>query len=400
MIAGVPAASPAPDAVAPFAATGTASVGVFDALLPLLQALSTAPFSAGPVPSAPDPPNPGPVASEPASPAVRTARKQGAAAPGFAAVAVAPVAPPLPQMLWVAPTVVVGPAAIVPPGDQSRGPSFAVEARAADPVPQAEPAPAAAATAAASPDAPPAKGPAPAPAMPAPSPSPTPRALSAAAEPSARAPTPSPAPPVSAALPNPATALRAYVVAPPVVVLADEAPSPPREGRDRPTAPLAAGVAPRGEANASEPTAPEAPAVAVSQVHAVANAEAVAQGIREHLSELRQAGHVELHLDLAPPQLGRVRVQLVARDEQVHVRLVAQDEGARHLLVAQADTLRQRLSSAGVAVGELDVGPGGGGTQPNRDQDDAPLPPARKTGAARPAASAGDTAAGRVDVMA
>jgi flagellar hook-length control protein FliK len=73
------------------------------------------------------------------------------------------------------------------------------------------------------------------------------------------------------------------------------------------------------------------------------------------LEELRRNGRVELHLDLTPPSLGRVRVQLVTRDTAVNVRIIVHDETARQAVTGQLDALRLRLGEAGVSVGRFNV---------------------------------------------
>src|SRR5205085_1405457 len=73
------------------------------------------------------------------------------------------------------------------------------------------------------------------------------------------------------------------------------------------------------------------------QKHAATNVEVLSEAIHARIEALKQMGHVELHLDLSPPDLGRVRIQLVAHDQEVNVRLVVQNEAAQHAIIAQVE---------------------------------------------------------------
>jgi len=72
-------------------------------------------------------------------------------------------------------------------------------------------------------------------------------------------------------------------------------------------------------------------------------------------------GRTDFHFQLQPPELGSVRVHLSAADGQVSARLVVRDDSTRQLLQSQMDTLLQRLSQAGVALGRFDVSQEGAG---------------------------------------
>lgn len=132
-----------------------------------------------------------------------------------------------------------------------------------------------------------------------------------------------------------------------------------------------------------------------------ANVQTLLDGVRGRLGEVWQNGQATLHLELSPPELGHVRMQLTAHDQQVDVRLVVQSDAARHVLLTQGDTLRERLGTLGVALGRFDVRQDGGGSAAQQEQpahETTPAPAAgNKHNRTRPTARR--TSAG-VDVIA
>jgi flagellar hook-length control protein FliK len=102
------------------------------------------------------------------------------------------------------------------------------------------------------------------------------------------------------------------------------------------------------------------------QESSTSNVEALAAATRSNLGKLQQTGHVSMHMDLNPPELGRVHVQLVAHDHQINLRLVVQDESARHAVAGQVEALRQRLAEAGVTLGQVNLRHEGDGARPGQ----------------------------------
>jgi hypothetical protein len=138
-------------------------------------------------------------------------------------------------------------------------------------------------------------------------------------------------------------------------------------------------------AAAAPPTAPGGHRILPTPgEHGALNVQTLLDGVHGRLEELRQNGQAALHLELSPPELGHVRMQLVAHEQQVDVHLVVQNDTARHVLAAQADTLRERLGTLGVALGRFDVRRDGG--SPTQHEQPAPEPSlgSRRT-TARPA---------------
>lgn len=142
---------------------------------------------------------------------------------------------------------------------------------------------------------------------------------------------------------------------------------------------LIAGAAPAHDTDAAPTSthAETAPANASLPLTAP-TADGIAEGLHGHLDELRRSGRVDLHLELNPPELGRVRVQLAAHDHQVSLRLTVEGESARHAIETQADTLRHRLGELGVELGRFDVRRDGTGSSFAGRHDpppEAPPPP-------------------------
>lgn len=79
-----------------------------------------------------------------------------------------------------------------------------------------------------------------------------------------------------------------------------------------------------------------------------------------HVSPLLDGpdGTHELTIELAPAELGRVRLEVTLDDGVLHVRLHAEDPTSRRLLAGTMGELRATLAQAGIHAGELDVGDG------------------------------------------
>lgn len=136
---------------------------------------------------------------------------------------------------------------------------------------------------------------------------------------------------------------------------------------------------------------------------AAAPADQVANEIVAHAQQLGPQGRTDFHFQLEPPDLGPVRVHLSAADGQVSARLVVREDGTRQLLQSQMDTLMQRLSQAGIALGRFDVSQDGAGFQERWQNPRPETVTVRVASAAtapgRPAAAA-LPAAGLIDVVA
>ncbi len=129
-----------------------------------------------------------------------------------------------------------------------------------------------------------------------------------------------------------------------------------------PLAPAAPHVLPDGVRSA----APQAPA----PVHEQVAAEIVT---RAHLVQRDRAS--EFTLELQPPELGHVKVQLSTSREGLTAHLQVADEAARLLVVGQLDQLRQRLADAACPVVSFSVSDWTGQRhQPGRQQGNEHTP--------------------------
>lgn len=153
--------------------------------------------------------------------------------------------------------------------------------------------------------------------------------------------------------------------------------------------------APQSVTNAQTPTAVRTPDP-VAQV---------ADGIVTHAHVVARGGETEFRLRLDPPELGAVKVRLVADGDGIRGQVVVSNDAIRRMIESQLPELRQRLEQAGVAVQNFDVatdtnpGTGGGDGNWGGYRSEFPADAMRvpdRPGAARPR---GRTA-GAIDVMA
>jgi flagellar hook-length control protein FliK len=98
-------------------------------------------------------------------------------------------------------------------------------------------------------------------------------------------------------------------------------------------------------------------------------ANGIADAIAGKIDEAKSSGRVDLHLQLEPAELGKVRIQVTATDRQMSLRMVVQDDAARQAIQAQAGALRERLGNLGVSLGSLDVRQEGGSANPRQPAD-------------------------------
>lgn len=80
-----------------------------------------------------------------------------------------------------------------------------------------------------------------------------------------------------------------------------------------------------------------------------------------HARVIDRAGSHEFQLRLDPPELGEVKVRVLAMGDRVEARLVVSDDAVKRLIESQLPELRQRLEAAGVSVPKFDVTTGGDG---------------------------------------
>jgi len=102
---------------------------------------------------------------------------------------------------------------------------------------------------------------------------------------------------------------------------------------------------------APRPAATNSPPV-VSQLH---------DAFVTHAQVVPKDGGHEFQLRLDPPELGEVKVRVLAMGDRVEARLVVSDDAVKRMIESQLPELRQRLEAAGVPVQKFDVMTGDGG---------------------------------------
>jgi Flagellar hook-length control protein FliK len=112
-----------------------------------------------------------------------------------------------------------------------------------------------------------------------------------------------------------------------------------------------------------------------------------------------------VHLLLAVPGLGSVRVHLSVSDHAVSARLVVQEETTQQLLESQVGLLRDRLIESGMTLGRFSVtrDDGGSAGQQQAPHDEAPawaVPPCSGRAPTASTPSLGNGPRGAIDVIA
>jgi len=133
---------------------------------------------------------------------------------------------------------------------------------------------------------------------------------------------------------------------------APPAPEPSRAAEQ--TVTLRAGETIRVEGRAAGPAA-RAGAAAVDRNAPAGDAPVMGQVVRGASMMLSQ-GRSEVRVQLRPPELGSVRVELVSdRNNVLEARIVTEREEVRQLVERNLPQLREALAATGVSVGNFDV---------------------------------------------
>jgi len=91
--------------------------------------------------------------------------------------------------------------------------------------------------------------------------------------------------------------------------------------------------------------------------------------IVEQLPALRDTGRAEVHMNLHPPELGRIQIHLTMNDGNMSVQMTVQDDTVKRLLDQQLEPLRVRLNELGVGIGQFDVRRDGSSPQQTFEHD-------------------------------
>lgn len=160
-------------------------------------------------------------------------------------------------------------------------------------------------------------------------------------------------------------------------------------------------------AGAPAHTQPNTPASTVNAPTPTAQPVAVqvADEVVTHAKAVARDGTVEFHMRLDPPELGQVRVHLIADGDAVRGQVVVADDSVRRMIESQLPELRQRLEAAGVTVQQFDVSTGSGSGGGNAHYGDyspsfapAPAAPPVATQQQHTHSATGVSATGRLDV--
>jgi flagellar hook-length control protein FliK len=100
--------------------------------------------------------------------------------------------------------------------------------------------------------------------------------------------------------------------------------------------------------------------------------EAVRQVTNDARIELQRSGKAEFEFRVSPPDLGLIRIRLMAASSGVTADLRVSSAAVQHLVENKLPELRERLVAAGVAVQGFNVSHGGGSPQQSRQS--APTP--------------------------
>lgn len=102
------------------------------------------------------------------------------------------------------------------------------------------------------------------------------------------------------------------------------------------------------------------------------------QALGEQLVHLHQFQQGSAELQLNPAGLGPLQIQLEMKGDQVHALFLAQPQAVRAAVEAALPQLREALAQQGLALGQAQVGTGGGSSgnfhQPHPDQEHRPAP--------------------------
>ena len=155
---------------------------------------------------------------------------------------------------------------------------------------------------------------------------------------------------------NPATPLHAAnaesraIAQPPISKVAPQ-PSMQREGPRRVEGRAAPALI---ESRVTEPESPRTsdPPAPVEEARLMPTLE---DRFPDLMQQVRERGHVEVRMELHPPELGRMHLHLALEDGEVSVRMFVENDGAKQVLDTQMEPLRVRFEEMGVSLGQFDV---------------------------------------------
>ena len=106
----------------------------------------------------------------------------------------------------------------------------------------------------------------------------------------------------------------------------------------------------------------------------VAVSDQIAGSIIARAEVTTHEGRTDFHLRLEPPELGTVRVHITSTEQGITARLVVHEEVARQLIESQLESLKQRLTNAGISLGNVNVSQDQSGSKNPRGRDKSTEP--------------------------
>ncbi len=81
----------------------------------------------------------------------------------------------------------------------------------------------------------------------------------------------------------------------------------------------------------------------------------VLQAVQEAIQFLWQKGEDKIVLRLFPPELGRVQIEMIKKDQSVEIKINTENQTVRELIINNAEQLKQNLQSSGVQLKNFEV---------------------------------------------
>ena len=70
-------------------------------------------------------------------------------------------------------------------------------------------------------------------------------------------------------------------------------------------------------------------------------------------------GENRVSINLHPPELGKIQVELVVKDNHVHARINTENAAVKEVIMTNLDQLKSNIENAGISVTKFDVEVGG-----------------------------------------
>lgn len=85
----------------------------------------------------------------------------------------------------------------------------------------------------------------------------------------------------------------------------------------------------------------------------------ITNGVENSIKFLVSSGESKITMQLQPPELGRVQVELVIKDNQVSAKINTENTAVKEVIMTNLDQLKSNLENAGTQINKFDVEVGG-----------------------------------------